>query len=86
MTWPTTVRLMCILTALLVGSACTKTVMVPVSSCPAPPIITMPVLEVSRLPKKPTTPAALKAMMMDHITLKSTLEQCIISLEGYRTP
>lgn len=86
MKWPIIARLMCILTVLLAGSGCTKAVMVPVSSCPVPPVITMPVLEVSRLPKKPMTPAALKAMMMDHITLKSTLEQCIISLEGYRTP
>lgn len=86
MKWLTTARLMCILTALLVGSGCTKTVMVPVSSCPVPPVITMPVLEVSRLPKKPTTLDALKAMMMDHITLKATLEQCILSLEGYRAP
>lgn len=86
MKWLTTARLMCILTALLVGNGCTKTVMVPVSSCPVPPVITMPVLEVSRLPKTPPTSDALKALMLDHITLKSTLEQCIISLEGYRTP
>lgn len=85
MKW-TIARMVLILIVSFVGSGCTKTVMVPVSSCPVPPVITMPDLEVSRLPKKPTTPDALKAMMMDHITLKSTLEQCIISLDGYRTP
>ena len=85
MTWPTTARLMCILTALLVGSGCTKTVMVPVSSCPVPPIIMMPDLAVTRLPKTPATQDALKALMFDHITLKSTLGQCIISLDAYRS-
>ena len=63
MKWPIIARSMCILTVLLAGGGCTKTVMVPVSSCPVPPVITMPVLEVSRLPKKPMTPGALKAMM-----------------------
>ena len=86
MKWLTTARMALITTALFVGGCCTTPVMVPVSSCPVPPVITMPVLEVSRLPKTPPTPDALKALMLDHITLKSTLEQCVISLEGYRTP
>ena len=85
MTW-IIARMVLILIVFVAGSGCTKSVMVPVSSCPAPPIMLMPELEVSQLPQKPPTPDALKALMLDHITLKSTLEQCIISLEGYRTP
>ena len=61
-----------------------QTVYVPVSSCPAPPVIIMPDLAVSRLPKQPTTPDALKALAEDHITLRGTLQQCIITLDGYR--
>lgn len=71
---------------LLSGCAATEIVYVPVSSCPQPPTITMPELAVSRLPQKPATAEGLKALLEDHITLKSTIEQCITSLEGYRTP
>lgn len=73
-------------TVLLAGCGGIKTVYIPVSSCPAPPVITMPELAVDRLPKKPATAEGLKALMTDHITLKSTLEQCITILEGYRAP
>lgn len=71
-------------TVLLAGCGGIKTVYIPVSSCPAPPIITMPELSINRLPQKPETALALKALMIDHINLKSTLEQCIISLDGYK--
>jgi hypothetical protein len=68
----------------LVGGCCTPTAQVPVSSCPVPPIMIMPELAVDRLPQKPPTADALKALAEDHIVLKYTLEQCIISLDGYR--
>lgn len=69
----------------ITGCACqVKTVYVPVSSCPAPPYISMPELAVDRLPQKPETKDALKALMDDHITLKGSLEQCITALDGYR--
>lgn len=84
MTW-TIARMALISIACVVGSGCTKPVMVPVSSCPAPPVIVMPELAVSRLPKTPATAEALKALAWDHITLKSTLEQCITTLDGYRS-
>lgn len=61
-----------------------KTVYVPVSSCPQPPVITMPVLAVTQLPAQPETTATLKALAVDHITLRETLRQCITTLEGYR--
>jgi len=75
-----------VILAMLLTGCCPPPVMIPVSSCPPPPVITMPELAVSRLPKKPATAEGLKALLEDHITLKSTLEQCITSLEGYRTP
>lgn len=80
-----TVPMALILTVTLAGCCHDKTVMVPVSSCPAPQIITMPLLAVDRLPKQPGTTDALKALAMDHITLQSTLEQCITTLNGYRS-
>lgn len=61
-----------------------KTVYVPVSSCPQPPVITMPVLAVTQLPAQPETTATMKALAVDHITLRETLRQCITTLEGYR--
>lgn len=74
-----------LLLLMLPGCACqVKTVYVPVSSCPVPPVITMPELAVDRLAPKPKTEDALKAMLDDHIALKGSLEQCIIALDGYR--
>lgn len=61
-----------------------RTVYVPVSSCPQPPPLAMPLLEVDRLPEKPGTAQALKALGSDHVTLQSTLEQCIVHLDAYR--
>lgn len=84
MIW-TFARMALLLIALSAGTGCTKTVMVPVSSCHAPPIISMPDLAVNSLPQKPATADALKALMTDHITLKSTLEQCLTTLDGYRS-
>jgi len=63
-----------------------KYVSIPIASCPQPPALTMPELSIERLPEKPETKDALKALMEDHIILQNTLEQCITSLEGYRTP
>jgi len=81
----TAVLMVSILTATLVGGCCTpETVLVPVYSCPAPPEMTMPVLAVTRLSDKPATPDALQALVVDHKSLKSTLEQCITILDGYR--
>lgn len=77
-------RYLLLLTVLLAGCGGIKTVYVPVPSCPAPPVITMPELAVDRLPKKPPAADALKALMDDHVTLKSGLEQCITALDGYR--
>lgn len=62
-----------------------KTVYVPVPTCPHPPPLAMPLLEVDRLPKQPGTAQALKALGSDHVTLQSTLEQCIIHLDAYRS-
>lgn len=67
-----------------VGGCC-KTVYVPVSTCPQPPALAMPLLEVDRLPNKPGTAQALKALGSDHVTLQSTLEQCIVHLDAYRS-
>ena len=77
-------RCLLLLTVLLAGCGGIKTVYVPVPSCPAPPVITMPELAVDRLPKKPETKAALKALLDDHITLKGSLEQCITALDAYK--
>jgi len=63
---------------------CPPPVLIPVSSCPQPPTITMPLLAVDQLPAKPDTATGLKALAIDHVTLKETLKQCIIDLEGYR--
>lgn len=84
MKWTTALTVL-ILIVTLAGCCTEKTVMVPVSSCPAPPVISMPTLAVEGLPPKPETAAALKALAVDHITLKSTLEQCITTLDGYRS-
>lgn len=74
-----------ILTATLVVGCCKPQVMVPVSSCPAPPVMTMPRLQVDQLAKRPETSAALRALAIDNAALKSTLEQCLTTLEGYRS-
>lgn len=82
MTWKTAAILLS--TVLLAGCKTIEYVYVPVLSCPAPPTILMPELAVNRLPDKPETADGLKALMDDHLILKSTLQQCITSLEGYR--
>lgn len=70
---------------LLAGCPCqVKTVYVPVPTCPPPPVIIMPDLAVDRLPGQPETADGLKALAIDHLNLKATLEQCIISLEAYK--
>ena len=79
------------LIAMLAGGCC-KTVYVPVSTCPQPPPLAMPLLAVDQLPTipqgtKPTpeqTTAAIRALGLDHVTLKKTLEQCVMHLDAYR--
>jgi hypothetical protein len=67
------------------GAGCTKTVLVPVSSCPAPPpVITMPVLMVDTLPPQATTQDKLHAIKMDYGTLRRELEACIVIVDGYK--
>lgn len=73
-----------LLSTIWLTSCCPPPVMIPVSSCPQPPVITMPVLAVTQLPEQPETAATLKALAVDHITLRETLRQCITTLEGYR--
>lgn len=60
-----------------------KAVLIPVSSCPTPPTINVPTLAVDALPNKPETKDALKALMIDHINLKSTRDQCLKALQVY---
>ena len=69
---------------MLLTACCPPPVLIPVSTCPVPPVMIMPELSINRLPKKPEVKEGLKALMEDHIILKNTLEQCIINLEGYR--
>lgn len=70
-------------TILLTGCG-VKTVYVPVSSCPEPPAVSMPVLVVDQLPKQPTTDQALKALAADYVTMKSELQRVILLLDAYR--
>jgi len=72
-----------ILAMVILAGCAGKTIYVPVSSCPPPPAISMPELAVSRLPQKPAAPEALKAMIEDHLVLKSSLGQCITALDAY---
>lgn len=72
------------LSVILLCGCSPKIVYVPVSSCPAPPVMVMPELAVSHLAGKPDTKDALKALMVDHVTLRGNLEQCLVVLEGYR--
>lgn len=80
----TVVRMALILIALSVGSGCTRTILVPVSSCPAPPTITMPALMVDTLPPQATTQDKLHAIKLDYGTLRRELEACIVVVDGYR--
>ena len=74
-----------IVALLMSGCACQpEIVYVPVPTCAEPPAMTMPELAVDRLPRQPETAEGLKALAVDHLKLKATLEQCIINLEAYR--
>lgn len=72
------------ITAMLSGCASNRTVYVPVSSCPEPPVMTMPVLAVDRLPDPPPTEEAIKALAEDYIVMKSELQRAILLLDAYR--
>ena len=69
---------------ILSGCASTRTVYVPVSSCPEPPLVNMPELQVPKLPQPASTDAALKAIAEDYITMKAELNRMIIILDAYR--
>ena len=69
---------------ILSGCASTRTVYVPVSSCPEPPLVNMPELQVPKLPQPAPTDAALKAIAEDYITMKAELNRMIIILDAYR--
>lgn len=73
-----------ILMTILSGCAATRTVYVPVSSCPEPPPISMPILQVDSLPKEVDTDAALHALAEDYVTMKAELKRLIILLDAYR--
>ena len=69
---------------ILSGCASTRTVYVPVSSCPEPPPVSRPELQVPKLPQPAPTDAALKAIAEDYITMKAEINRLIILLEAYR--
>ena len=75
-----------LLVALLcAGCSCpVKTVYVPVSSCQSPPEIAVPELAVDRLPVHPDTVTGLRALMDDHIAMRSLLNQCVTALDAYK--
>ena len=74
-----------ILIAMLAGGCCEiKTAYVPVSSCKEPPPLTMPVLMIDNLAPQATTKDKLHAFKVDFGTLKQTLGQCIVIVDGYR--
>ena len=73
-----------ILTATFAGAGCTKTVLVPVSSCPAPPAIQMPYLLVDNLPPTATTRDKLQAMKVDYGVLKHAHAECVAIVDGYK--
>lgn len=75
-----------LLPLLLAGCTTTVTeyVKVPVASCPAPPVFTMPGWAVDMLPDRPTTADALKAIAYDGVVCKETLQQCVDILDSYR--
>ena len=69
---------------ILSGCASTRTVYVPVSSCPEPPPVSMPELQVPKLPNPAPTDAALKAIADDYLVMKSELQRAILLLDAYR--
>lgn len=79
-------RMVLILIATLAGAGCTKTVLVPVSSCPAPPPFEVPSLMVDSLTTTATTQDKLQALKIDYGTMKKTIEQCKVLLDAYRKP
>lgn len=71
---------------LLTGCTQIKTVYVPVSHCEPPPPFTMPTILVDNLTPTATTQDKLQAIKTDHGTMRRSLEQCILLLDGYRKP
>lgn len=56
----------------------------PVYTKKIPPPLEMPELQVDFLVKPYTDKQGLKALGMDHATLRKKLEECITVLDGYR--
>ena len=73
------------LCSLLTG-CCTgpEVIRVPVYNYVEPPALSMPVLQVDILPEHASTRDAVQALANDHRTMRSTLQQCIVILDGYR--
>lgn len=79
-------RMGLLLIATLAGAGCTpKVVLVPVSSCPAPPSFSMPTLLVDNLTTTATTRDKLQAVKIDHGTMRKALQECIVIVDSYRT-
>ena len=75
-----------ITTAMLVGCCEIKTVYLPVSSCAEPAPFNMPTLMTDNLLPAATTQDKLQALKIDHGTMRGSLEQCKVLLDGYRKP
>ena len=72
-------------TICLSGCTCKpQLVYVPVSSCIEPPALSMPRLQVDILPEHANTKESVQALANDHRTMRLTLQQCIVILDGYR--
>ena len=83
----TTALMGLILIAMLAGGCCEdKIVYVPVSSCKEPPPMTMPTLMIDNLAPQATTQDKLYSLQMDFGTIRKTLEECVVILDGYRKP
>lgn len=81
----TTALMGLILIAMLVGGCCDiRTVYVPVSSCKEPPPLSMPTLMVDNLSPQATTKDKLYSLQMDFGTIRKTLGECVVILDGYR--
>ena len=81
-----TALMVLITTAMLAGCCSVKEVMVPVSSCHAPPAFSAPTLQVDSLSADATTKQKLEAIRLDYGALRSSLNQCITLLDAYRKP
>ena len=79
-------RLLTVILSVFLLTGCIKTVYVPVSSCPKPPVIKEATLKTDMTPLNASTKAKLKDIVWDMIYLKQLKEQYKTILEGYNTP